>query len=535
MNTYRIMLVDDEAQVRQSIAEKIDWETAGFELVGEAENGRDALEKIEYMAPDVVFTDISMPYMDGLELAQQLQRFYPSVKVVLFSGFDEFEYAKQAIALNVAEYILKPINKEELLKVLARLHKSLCDEVQKRRNVQSLRESFEKNLPILRGKLLDDLLHGRVKGAAAFAKMREYHLDLNSENGWAVFRTDIETPKKQDITLHGETELIPISVKQLTDEKLAKLCRFADFQFAEGLCCIVALNEKFGMQQLADFLDDICKTAQKQLGLEITIGLGCICERLDEIPRAYVESKAALGYREITGKGKVIYIKEVEPVKTPAADFENAVGDALFDAVKFGTEQQLAEQINKITDILKSKAMHRNQYQIWVMQIFCGLQKLCAKSNIPDDTVFGVSGDYFEMLGEIKNIDDFERWLSACAHKLRCILNSQRQNAAAGIVQQAKDYIDANYGDSEISLEDICARLHVSTTYFSALFKKETGSSYVSYLTETRMRHAVELLKTTDDKTYVIAEKVGYAEPNYFGYVFKKQFGMSPAKYRDSE
>lgn len=535
MNIYRIMLVDDEAEVRRGIAEKIDWLGEGFELVGEAENGQDALEKLEYLAPDVVFTDISMPYMNGLELAQQLQRFYPSVKVVLFSGHDEFEYAKQAIALNVAEYILKPINREELVEVLKKLYKALQDEVQKRRNIQGLRQSFEKNLPILREKFLDDLLHGRVNPAMAVAKMREYHLDLASENGWAVFRTDIKIPvsaQADEIMLHSEAELIPISVKQLTEEKLSKLCRFANFQFAEGLCCIAALNESFGMQQLADFLDDICKTAKKQLDLDVTIGLGRKCEKTEDIPRAYSESKAALAYCGIAGTGKVIYINEVEPVKAAAVDFEGADGRDLLDAVKFGTEKQLTEQINKIISLLNTFAMHQTQYQIWVMQIFCAIQKLCAKYNISDDTVFGSSPDYFEMLGGLKTTKEFERWLSSAAHKLRCLLSSQRQNAAAGIVQQAKDYINENYSDSELSLEDICTRLHVSTTYFSALFKKETGSSYISYLTDIRMRRAAELLRTTDWKTYIIAEKVGYAEPNYFGYVFKKQFGMSPAKYR---
>ena len=121
MNLYKIMLVDDEEEVRKNIIRKINWEDAGFEVIGDAENGKDALEKIEQNEPDVVLTDIRMPYMDGLSMAEVIRQTYPSIKIVIFSGFDEFEYAKKAIKLNVIEYILKPVNVEELTAILKKI------------------------------------------------------------------------------------------------------------------------------------------------------------------------------------------------------------------------------------------------------------------------------------------------------------------------------------------------------------------------------------------------------------------------------
>ena len=108
MNLYSIILVDDEEEVRKSIIKQIDWESAGFKVVGDAENGEDGLEKIELLEPNVVLTDIRMPYMDGLTLTEKIRQRYPSTKVVIFSGYDDFEYAQRAIKLNVTEYILKP-------------------------------------------------------------------------------------------------------------------------------------------------------------------------------------------------------------------------------------------------------------------------------------------------------------------------------------------------------------------------------------------------------------------------------------------
>ena len=159
---YKILLVDDEAEVRTSIIRKIDWSAVGFQVVGDAENGVDALEKIEQLEPDVVLTDIRMPYMDGLEMAERLREIHPSIKVVLFSGFDDFEYAQKAIKLNIIEYILKPVNAEEMMEILLRIKGTLDEEIQRLRDLTNLQESFRKNLPILREKFLSNLVKGNV-------------------------------------------------------------------------------------------------------------------------------------------------------------------------------------------------------------------------------------------------------------------------------------------------------------------------------------------------------------------------------------
>ena len=162
MDLYKVLLVDDEEDIRVGISRKMDWSGLGFELVGEAENGRDALELAESVQPDVVLTDIKMPFMDGLELCSILTKRLPGSKFVVFSGFDDFEYAKQAVRMNVSEYILKPINAAELSAVLQKLKEQLDTERTERQNQETLRERYEESLPVLRSLFLSRLLEGRV-------------------------------------------------------------------------------------------------------------------------------------------------------------------------------------------------------------------------------------------------------------------------------------------------------------------------------------------------------------------------------------
>ncbi|MBS5959200.1 MAG: response regulator, partial [Clostridiales bacterium] len=192
MDLYSIILVDDEEEVRKSIIKKIEWQAAGFHVVGDAENGEDAMEKIEMLEPDVVLTDIRMPYMDGLQLAEKVRQRYPSMKVVIFSGYDDFEYAQRAIKLNVSEYILKPVNVEELTSILKRIKENLDLEIEEKRNLSRLREKYRKSLPIIREQFFNELVHKNLKKDLAEQKLREYDIPILGARKWMLAAIDVE-------------------------------------------------------------------------------------------------------------------------------------------------------------------------------------------------------------------------------------------------------------------------------------------------------------------------------------------------------
>ena len=178
MELYRVLLADDEAEIRQGISRKIDWAAQGFELAGEAENGAEALELAEQIRPDVVLTDIKMPFMDGLELCRRLRRQLPAAKLVVFSGFDDFEYARQAVSMGVSEYIMKPVNARELEGVLASLRSQLEAQRQQRRDMEALRRRYEESLPVLRELFFARLLDGRVPPDQLAERAARFELEL---------------------------------------------------------------------------------------------------------------------------------------------------------------------------------------------------------------------------------------------------------------------------------------------------------------------------------------------------------------------
>ncbi|MCI6452902.1 MULTISPECIES: response regulator [Hungatella] len=537
MNLYSIILVDDEEEVRKSIIKQIDWESAGFQVVGDAENGEDALEKIEVLEPDVVLTDIRMPYMDGLTLAEKIRQRYPSTKVVIFSGYDDFEYAQKAIKLNVTEYILKPVNVEELTSILKRIKYNLDEEIEEKRNVSRLRENYRKSLPIIREQFFNDMVHRRLADDLIESKLREYDIPITGARKWIIAAIDVEKSddrSKKTLSLHEEEELIPISVMQIVREKLKSYCRFSLFQSTAeaGMVVIAALDDDNTTTGLIDVLGDICKETKRILEVPVTIGIGHSVTGLSKIAGSYQSAVEALGYKAVVGSGITIYINDMEPVGSGKLEFDNSDESDFISAVKFGPDEKIEAVMVRISGKLESARVHYRQQQVYVFGVLNTVIQMIQQYDLNLEEILGGELEYLNVIDKLQKREEFGEWLLKTARKMNQAINQERDMTTRQVIQQARQYIMDNYQNPDLSVEMICRHLHMSPAYFSTMFKKETGQAYIAYLTEIRLNKAVELLNKTDDKTYVIASKVGYQEQNYFSYVFKKKFGVSPTKFR---
>ena len=483
-------------------------------MVGDAENGEDALEKIEVLEPDVVLTDIRMPYMDGLTLAEKIRQRYPSTKVVIFSGYDDFEYAQKAIKLNVTEYILKPVNVEELTSILKRIKSNLDEEIEEKRNVSRLRENYRKSLPIIREQFFNDMVHRRLADDLIESKLREYDVEKSDDRS------------KKTLSLHEEEELIPISVMQIVREKLKSYCRFSLFQSTAeaGMVVIAALDDDNTTTGLIDVLGDICKETKRILEVPVTIGIGHSVTGLSKIAGSYQSAVEALGYKAAVGSGITIYINDMEPVGSGKLEFDNSDESDFISAVKVGPDEKIEAVMVRISGKLESARVHYRQQQVYVFGVLNTVIQMIQQYDLNLEEILGGELEYLNVIDKLQKREEFGEWLLKTARKMNQAINQERDMTTRQVIQQARQYIMDNYQNPDLSVEMICRHLHMSPAYFSTMFKKETGQAYIAYLTEIRLNKAVELLNKTDDKTYVIASKVGYQEQNYFSYVFKKKF-----------
>lgn len=535
MDLYRIMVVDDEEEIRMGIIKKIDWEYNGFVVVGDAENGQDALEKAEKLQPDVIMTDIKMPFMDGLELGKRLSESMPSTKIIVFSGCDDFEYAHAAIKINVIEYVLKPINSIELIEVLKRLKKQLDCEYDEKRNLQTLYKHYVESLPVIREQFLVGAIEGRISENQWNEQAKK--LDIEFKENYlcvAVIHADgtVTSDKENIISIQNESSLVSISIKKILDENMDKYCKFISFPYCDAVVIIGNFDEKEDILSFIKGINETCKIYERIMGLSISAGIGYVYDNPLEIRFSYRSAQSALDYRFILGTGKAIYIDDVEPDNSIQLQFDEKEERSMLNAIKISSEEEITEIIDKLFRKVEDSLLPFNKYRIYLMEIMTSLLKLVQAYNLDIDDIFGENFNCYSYLEIFNSIHEVKNWFINKAIRVNNFIKKERINSSMLLVEKAKQYVKENYNDYDISVEKLCSQLHVSPTYFSTIFKRETEMNFVNFLTIVRLEQAVRLLKTTDDKTYIIADKVGYQEANYFSYVFKRKFGVSPSKYR---
>ncbi len=535
MAIYKILLADDEAEIRQGIERKIDWENCGFSLVATAENGQEAYEMVEKLKPDVLLTDIRMPYMDGLQLGEKATQILPDLKLVFFSGFDDFEYAKQAISLQAYEYILKPINAQELSELLIRIHEQLDKEYAEKKNVERLQQAYEESLPVLRDQLLMRIVEGKITAPRAMELARKYQLrEVEGYKSVAVVHASVtaQTAEWQSgFSTADQSELIPLSLMNILYEYMDGKFEIHAFRHNDDVTLIGCLSSKDQMLEFINQLDVFCRIVKKYLGLPVCVGIGSAYSDITDLKKSYEGAKDAVDYRIMMGY-KAIFIEDIEPGSSSEVDIDEQDLEALLHAIKFESNDAIELAVECAVTKFQNSSLPISKCQIYITELLAELLKLVRTYQLNTEEVFGEDFKGYSFITDYATLDGLQKWISGVCVNISSLIKRERTDSAKIMVDKARKFVQDHFMESEVSIEVLCDYLHLSPSYFSTVFKKETGETFVSYLTKIRMEEAVKLLNSTDDKTYMIAQKVGYLEPNYFSYVFKKYYGISPTKYR---
>lgn len=548
---YKLILADDEEDVREGLLSLIDWGSLGYAVMETAENGREAAELVEKHTPDVVVTDIQMPFMSGLQLSEWIREQYPATKIIILTGYEEFEYAQKAVRLGIDEYVLKPFSAGELAEILQKVKLQLDEEMAEKENVQLLTEHYRKNLPILQSLFLSSLVSRRLQEAEIREKCEHYDLNLSGDRYLvSAIRIDSAAVRREPGGT-GEFENGRSSSVSLKDTNDTQLQLFAVFNIAEEIVrlhpgdrafihhdevVILSLAEPNLKDQLAErtlqLLEEIRFSVERFLKLTVTIGAGSEVEHLSELASSYEEAVKALDYRVILGGNKVIWIEDVETRQTVPLSMDELKEKELVRCLKVGSDQELTSLLEELFSALADSKASYQDFQVYLLEMLTGVIKVAKDVHVDLDKLFGEGAGFLGEFVKFSHADEAKAWFLDVCMKLKHSIATDRQSSYNKLVDEAKEYILAHYGDHEISIAKVCQHLHISTGYFSNIFKKETKTTFVNYLMGVRMDAAQDLLATTDLKAFEIAERVGFADPNYFSFCFRKKFGISPKEYR---
>ena len=328
--------------------------------------------------------------------------------------------------------------------------------------------------------------------------------------------------------------LLSMSVEREVKQRLTENCNCQEFIYMGNTILIMELHSEEEMAQLTDSCDRFCRWAWRIMGAAVTAGIGTVCNSLHDISISYEGAREAVSYRVLYGTKRAINIAEIVPKESKkTVPLEETRMQDLFRAIHVGDQEEIRKEAIKEIEKLHKNADTISQYNLATMEIVSGFFKFCANNSMDFNDISGNVQNLYERVTQLDETS-MTNWIINMSTAISEKLKSTRNSTSRRMITDAQNIVKQRYMEPDISLDEVCADLGVSNSYFSSIFKKETGQPFVTYLTDYRMDRAEELVLNTDEKSYKIAEKVGYQDANYFSYVFKKKFGVSPSKYRAS-
>lgn len=538
MNEIKVFLVEDEMVIRRGIKNSIDWEKEGYIFCGEASDGELAYPMIIKEKPDILITDIRMPFMDGLELCKLVKKELPNIKILILSGYDEFDYAKEAIRLGVTEYLLKPISSGKLLEALNGVSESIRREKEDKDRVRKYMEEMRENTEHEKQKFFEQMIAGNLSMADALETGEKYEMNLSARMyNLLLFRFTLGEENRKSGELLGEAEY---AIEKLT-ERLEYV-----FEFQRGVegwaFLLMADNEEQMSERVKELSKDLEEIMKNYSTIAYFGGIGQPVARLRELEESFREAERALAARFTMELNQIISVEDIRMAQN--VDTLDDIEITSFGEIektrtmleKFlnnGAEDEIDEfvdvYINELSEEnLKSVLMR----QYIIMDAYIVMMSFCEKFEGIEGEMQAQSEELKNSMKTIQTLEEIKNYIRMLLKKIIGVRDTISGRRYSDIIEIAKDQIRKTYMSDEISLNTIAAEVGMSPSYFSSIFSKEMGKTFVEYLTEIRMDRAKELLMCSSMKTSEIGYEVGYKDPHYFSYIFKKTQNCTPKEFR---
>ncbi len=528
----KVVVADDEEKVCQLIANIIDWNRYGFEIVHVANDGRDALEYSLENEVDVLLTDIRMPGIDGMELIEEINIKKPDVYLVIISGYNQFDYAQNAIRCGVDDYLLKPINSKELLSTLTKITEKYYEENQNTMLIEELEQEAEESKMKEKQRFLEDILMKREKFGGYFdiAEInRKYHLNITKRYLQVVVIKiivvdGIEVDKTKRLILGKGLEIVQDAM--LCEQNVVcsivgnEICGLLNFEEGEGGELEAKIKRiKLELLRLKELFGEI----------KVFIGLGNKRVELAEVEASFLQAKKVLNDRFYDANQHLYKAKDLLNKDELDVIIDNEFKKRFLNAVEILDFSNIEELLNECEYILKCNERKVGEQVISTYKEILNLYYFATHNyNIE------IEDEFLMLLDRIESFYSIETLMKFLSGYIRRSLEQwleKKENIEIRPIRIAKQYINENYHNN-ITLEEISKVVGFNSTYFSTIFKKETSMNFTEYLKMVRVKYAKDLLLESRYCVEDVSFSVGYSDVKYFSKLFKKMTGITPSEFR---
>ena len=532
----KVFLVEDEIIIREAIHKMIPWAEYGFELIGEAKDGEMALPLIKKSKPDVLITDIKMPFMDGLTLSRLVKKDLPNTKIIIISGYDDFDYARQAITLGIEQYLLKPISKDEFLEVLEGIRSKYKKENEQKLYYQKFEneiKAYEKNA---QRDFFELLVSEDVDLQRIYEQADRLQIDIMAQCYNLVL---FDIGAKSDYQNVGDRYSNDAAdVQNKIDEFFINNRSYQLFRNQQFNYAVLIKGDENEIGQITAECIEFLKTTFEQNGtLEWFVCAGKSVERLSMMSECYKEAMKSfayryLGYRYVFSYENIEKTEKDEDMNLQNIDMNAVKQEIIYNFLFNALDEEVDSFVKNYLQMIGGEAMRSKMFQQYILLNlhFCltsFAEKLGYDKTEIDDSLKFIIDE------RIKSTEDLEKIIGSILRKGIRLREERSKGRNQSVIRTALQYMEENFTDDSLTLNRVAGVANVSANHFSALFSQEMGQTFIEYLTQLRMNRAKEQLRCTDMRSGEIALEVGYKDPHYFSFLFKKTQGCTPSEYRN--
>ena len=531
----KIFLVEDEFVVREGI-KNIDWASHGYEFCGEASDGEIALPQIAKIKPDIVITDIKMPFMDGLELARHIRKDFPQIEIVILSGYEEFGYAKEAISLGVSKYLTKPISSSELIEEINQLKEIIEERKREREISKHYLNDIKEDTRKARQEFFNELVSGTKSVSETISAADELGINLSAQYYVVVLGIVNSVEHEHTEYSHRVVNIYNAVYDWFDDNNVLYFDRDL-----EGTAMIfMADSDEALRSQMNVFLEEFKSIINAYEHIKYYLGVGETVSRISELGKSFTTAGKAFAHRYFDAECSVVFSSDrktapmasQEDVSISMINPRNFDRTRVVDFLKTGEASELDFFVSEFFDNLGEEAVKSNMFrQYMAMDLYFTTSEFVSNLGLDKDKLEAVDSK----LACAENEEAIQKYfykLISDAFELR---DSVSHNKYKDIVDSVIKYIETNYMDEDLSLNTLAEHVRFSPNHLSMIFSQQTGMTLSKYLIEYRISKAKEALKCTSLKSSEIAIEIGYKDPHYFSYMFKKITGMTPTQYREGK